>query len=146
MVHLQSVPIFGSLPRSWCLGTLGRKARKTKVNGCSCHSVCPCNGECALRFLGSVGHRVCSRSLWPPPWVIRIDYPLWSVQSGLFHTSFRSSEKPCFYLVTRWCKGVARAGSDHNYLFYQYDTDTLWYCYNCDTSDRHLNHYFQSTF
>ena len=38
-----------------------------------------------------------------PPCIVWINYPLQSVQSSLFHTSFRCSEKPC-YLVTSWYK------------------------------------------
>ena len=53
-------------------------------------------------FLSSVGHRI-STSWLRPPCVVWINYPLQSVQSSLFDTSFRCSEKPC-YLVTSWYK------------------------------------------
>lgn len=105
------------------------------MNGCSSHAVCLCSCGCALRSPGSMGHRA---ALWPPPWVVWINYPWWSVQSGPFHISFRSSEKPCFYLVTSWSKGLVQDQIIGMY-FINVILIQLWYC-------GYLIHYFQSTF
>lgn len=49
----------------------------------------------------------------------------------------------CNDLVTSWGKGMARAGSEHNYIFYQYDTDTiliLWTDIEFIPSRAHFKH------